>query len=56
MNCISSGNPIGKYEQLLVQEDIRQSRFNEALNQIQAMELNSVERPYTMQNLLNYKI
>ena len=45
MDYIPSSNPVAKYEQLLIQEDIKQNRFDEAFEQIQMMDLSSVQRP-----------
>ena len=56
MDYIPSSNPVAKYEQLLIQEDIKQNRFDEAFEQIQMMDLSSVQRPQTLQQILNYKV
>ncbi|CDW74823.1 UNKNOWN [Stylonychia lemnae] len=56
LDIMPDSNPIPKYDQLLIQEDIRKQRFDEAVEQIQGMDLVDIQRPQTMQSLLKYRI
>eukprot|EP00347_Sterkiella_histriomuscorum_P014058 403362320 len=56
LHMMPDSDPISKYHQLLIQEDIRESRFKEANQQIQGMDLVDILRPQTMTSMLNYRI
>lgn len=48
-------DPRHKFDQLVMQEDIRNERLNETVDQIQRMDL-TIKRPKTMTNMLKSKV